>query len=450
MVPIKRCYSILKSSPKTSAPAIVSKIRSQLLSARDSKTHVEDCTSIFNGFIKNGNYDKFKIYEHIPDFNNLFIQKMNLMVSYANEGNGNILCLSMLEYFLQHSDSFKGKNFVNYFDVLGTLKNLIRIEANQTGNVDEEKSKYLLLILESYVIVNPNIESYSYGDFNDLFRLLTRCPKNTQSYELANKLILPIIENQEFCGVDFYRETLLNLLIYQKRYYYLEKLFHNLFYNTAEVNDKTHRQIFRVVSRIRDENALEAILQIKAPSITLNNEDLAHYFITNGKDLLEQLTSISKELSNTLDFLNVIKFQKVILEHLLSNFESYTINEIIQLVQALNLYGYVEIEVDSLVTSENALIYYKWRNAFGLLLTKINIKQTGDVTKVYCLVCEFLNSSNMIGLVTPDNYREICSILIKHFENDSKNGMKEIEFLKSLIAKFENRKTEPTLAEEYF
>lgn len=449
MFTIKRYYSTANAIQKQSAHSIISKIRSQLVSAKDAKSHVDDCKSIFNSFIKDGNYEKFKLYHHIPDFNDLFIQKMNLMITHENIANGNLLCLTMLEYFLQHTGSFDGKSFVSYFDVLNTLKNLIRVESHQRGKINPEKSKYLLLILESYMIVNPNIESYTYGDFNDLFRLLTKCPKNTQSYELANKLIIPIIENQEFCAVDFYRKTLLDLLIYQKRYYYLEKLFQNLFHDTGEVNDTTHKQIFRVVSRIQDKNALEAIIQIRTPSITLNDEDLAYYFITNGKNLLEQLKSVSNQLSNTLDYINVIKFQKPIMEHLLSNFDSYEPSELDKIIQSLYLHEYVNIDPDSLVTSENAQTYYHWRTLFGLLITKLSLKQTGDVTKVYCLVCEFLHSSNIITLITPDNYKEICDDLIIYFNKDVEKYNEDITFLKSLMEKFENRESVPTLTDDF-
>ncbi|KAL6933597.1 uncharacterized protein HGUI_01190 [Hanseniaspora guilliermondii] len=449
MFSIRRYYSTVNAPQKQSVPTIISKIRSQLLSFKDPKTHVEDCKSIFNTFIKDGNYEKFKLYKHIPDFNNLFVEKMNLMVTYENIANGNILCLTMLEYFLQHTGSFDGKSFVTYFDVLNTLRNLIKVEANRSGRLSPEKSKYLLLILESYMIVNPNIESYSQGDLNDLFKVLTKCPKDTQSYELANKLIIPIIENKEYCSSDFYRQALLDLLIYQKRYHYLEKLFQSLFNDTAEVNEKTHRQIFKVVSRIQDKKALEAIIQIKAPTVTLNNEDLAYYFITNDENLLEQLKSIKDQLSNSLDFVNVIMFQKTIMEHLLSKFDSYNLSELDQLVRALYLHEFININPDSLATSSESLAYYRWRTLFGLLMTKLNLRQTGDVTNVYCLLSEFLYSCNIITLITPDNYKEISNYLIEYFNKDLKNHSKDIKFLKSLMTKFENREKVPTLTDDF-
>lgn len=450
MFPFRRCYSNLVAYQNASlSKAVISQVRNHLLTFGDTQSHIDDCKFIFTNFIKDGNYDKSKIYNHILDFNNLFIQKMTYMVSYKNEGNGNVLCLKMLEYFLQNSESFNGSSFVEYFDVLEVLKNLIRNEASQKEMADEKTAAYLLLILESYLVVNPNIEAYSYGDMNDLFFILRRCPKNAQSFEITNKLVLPILENPDFSHIEYFRESLLDLLVYQKRYFYLEKIMNSILLGSNQISKTAHTQVFRVVSRIDDVTAMNAIIKLHPPTVVDNHENLAHYFLKTPENLLQNIISVEDQLAQEMFFHPIIRFQKVIMEHLAKNFDSYDLNDLLDIVRTLQVYRYYDIGDSSFIAKEHCLDYYQWRTVLGLLAAKINIKETGSIAHTYEKVYEFLDATNIIGIVTPDNYKELCDILIEHYKKDEKNGALEIKALQLLINKFENREKGSSLTEGY-
>lgn len=335
----------------------------------------------------------------IPDFKNLYFQKLFSIITQNNYDNSNEKCLKYLTDLLKIDDSILDKKDISRLLYQIILKQSPFLRNNFSNN---EFSKtivdYLLILAGDVDDIHPRVV-YAILNF------LNTLPVNEENMKFSNKIILPIIERKLYLKTPFYISLLIDVLTKQKRLKRIQEILPIVVEHLAD-KEELHLKLFEIFVSLNDEVNLKELITILEPTIAKYPLVMA-YIIRTSDDPILKLKSLQPDLKKNIQIIQYLSFSNTLVLDLLNDCENLSIEYLQEFTNLLNLPLAMNLDINMFDSADESLLYLNWKSNVGELMLMMFLRKK-DISN--CI--DFLyQNTDMRGLVTLVNIKKIINSL---------------------------------------
>lgn len=335
----------------------------------------------------------------IPDFKNLYLQKLFSIITQTNCSNSNEKCLKYLTDLLKIDNSIMDKKDISRLLYQIILKQSHFLK-NGSSNNDFLKDivDYLLILAGDVSDIHPQV-------VHGILKFLNTLPVNEDNLKFSNKIVLPIIENKLYLKTPFYTSLLIDVLTKQKRLKRIQELLPIVVEHLAD-KEQLHLKLFEIFVSLNDEGNLKELMTILEPTIAKYPQVMAH-IIRSSDDPISKLKYLQPELKKNIQIIQYLNFSNALVLDLLNDCEKLSIEYLKEYTSLLNLPLAVNLDKNMFDSDDESLLYFNWKTNVGELMLLMFLRKK-DILN--CI--EFLyQNTDMRGFVTLGNIKKIINAL---------------------------------------
>ncbi|KAL6929159.1 hypothetical protein ACO0SA_002499 [Hanseniaspora valbyensis] len=374
-------------------PVVVKQALLQNLNHKENLNNLEYLHSVLK-------HSHSLITKKIPDFNNLYLQKLFSIITPNNQNKSNEKCLMYLTEVLKIGNEILEKKDI------GNL--LSQIVLKQSDSFDEvSDNSFLKDIIDYMLILSGHLSNIHPQVVYAILKYLNTLPVNEENLQFSNKIILPIIEDQLYLKTPSYTSILIDILTKQKRLNRIQELL-PIISDHLSNKEQLHLKLFEIFVSLKDEANLKELMIILDPTVTKYPQVMS-YIIKSSDDPILKLNDLQPELQNNINIIQYLIFSNDLLIDLLNNYKSVSVEYLKEYMKLLNLQLRLNLDENMFDNDYEKSLYSNWKSNVGELMVILFLKQK----KLSSCIDFLYENTDLKGLVTFTNTKKILKMLEK-------------------------------------